>query len=108
MMIVLTEVVEEVAFAGINEDYCQSEVINLSATAVTTAGVEGTWTQADAQANMGVVIDNPSDPNTTVSGLLSGVPSAAYEFTWTLSNGACGDFSTSTRRPSSSRRRNYQ
>jgi len=43
-----------------------------------------------------VVIDNPSDPNTTVSGLLSGVPSAAYEFVWTLSNGACGDFSAST------------
>jgi len=94
--IMVTEVVEEVAFAGVNQEYCQSEVINLSATAVATAGVAGTWTQPEAQANMGVVIDNPTDPNTTVSGLLSGVPSASYEFTWVLSNGACGDFSTST------------
>jgi len=74
VVIMVTEVVEEVAFAGLNTDYCQSEVINLNATAVATTGVGGTWTQPEAQANMGVVIDNPSDPNTTVSGLLSGVP----------------------------------
>ena len=96
VIIVVTDVVEEVAFAGLNEEHCQTEVISLSATAVATEGVAGTWTQPEAQANMGVVIDNPTDPNTTVSGLLSGVPSASYEFTWTLSNGACGDFSAST------------
>ncbi len=47
------------------------------------------WTQNIEQANLGVLIINPNDPNTVVEGL---IPSNTYQFTWTLSTSNCPDF----------------
>lgn len=44
---------------------------------------QGTWSVVPS----GPEIENPSDPNTLVSG--SGVTEGTYIFTWTVSNGAC-------------------
>ena len=69
---------------------CDANSVSLNATAP-SAGVTGMWTQPAAQAALGVVITNPSDPNSTVTGLQS---ENNYSFTWTLSNAACGEFSS--------------
>ncbi len=80
----------DMANAGANIVECNEDVATLNAIAA-GAGITGTWTQESSQALIGVVIDNPSDPNTTVSGLN---PGNDYAFTWTLSNSGCGDFSS--------------
>ncbi len=69
---------------------CNGTTGNLAATAA-NAGNVGTWTQSATQSTLGVVIADPSDPNTAISGL---VPGNTYEFTWTLSNSGCGDFAS--------------
>ena len=47
----------------------------------------GTWTTPDSN----VVIVNANEPETMVNGLL---PGSTYTFFWTLSNGICGDYSS--------------
>ncbi len=95
VMVVVEEIAVDVAFAGVNQELCASEGTILSATAPTTSGVVGTWSQSTQQANLGIIIDNPNDPATTISGIPAGtVPSQTLTFTWTLSNGVCGEFST--------------
>ena len=78
------------ANAGTNIIECNEETATLNATPA-GAGITGMWTQESSQALIGVVIDDPSDPNTTVSGLN---PGNEYVFTWTLSNSGCGNFSS--------------
>jgi gliding motility-associated-like protein len=54
------------------------------------AGSVGTWSQTPGQAGFGVVIANPTDPKSVITGLK---PGNLYYFTWTLSNPGCGDYS---------------
>ncbi len=79
----------EIAEAGFNQNLCNATEANLAATA--SNGNQGTWTQSPSQAADGVVIVDPTDPNTSVTGLQTG---ESYSFTWTLSNQGCGDFAT--------------
>ena len=76
----------ELAEAGANINLCNVTSATLNATASTTGAV-GTWTQAASQQALGVNIDNPADPNTTVSNLQVG---SVYTFKWTLASVACG------------------
>ncbi len=76
------------AIAGADILGCQGDIINLSAT-VPTAG-SGLWTLINGNP-AGVTIANPDQATTTVAGI---VPGQNYVFQWSLSNGACEDYST--------------
>ncbi len=75
------------AEAGADIVGCEGDIVELSAT-VPTAG-EGFWYLVSGNPN-GVVIANPDEATTTVSGI---VPGQQYVFQWSLSNGACVDYS---------------
>ncbi|MEM8908139.1 MAG: gliding motility-associated C-terminal domain-containing protein, partial [Bacteroidota bacterium] len=79
----------DVAFAGNDFAICGNTSTNL--TAVVPLLAVGSWSQTPAQASLGVVIVDPSDPNTVVNGLEIG---NAYLFTWTLSQGVCEAFAS--------------
>ncbi|OAV43509.1 gliding motility-associated C-terminal domain-containing protein [Lewinella sp. 4G2] len=53
------------------------------------AGATGRWTQRATQALIGVEIDEPANPNTTISGLRT---DNVYTFTWVVSD-RCGESS---------------
>lgn len=80
----------EVAEAGLNINLCNQSTGALNADSP-IAGNTGAWTQSPAQAALGVTIDEPGNPNSTISGM---VPGNTYVFTWTISNPGCGIFST--------------
>ena len=80
----------EQADAGLNQELCNATSAVLAAVP-SAFGATGTWSQSAAQQALGVLIANPTDLNTGVSGLEAGM---LYEFTWTLSNPGCGDFSS--------------
>lgn len=80
--------VAAIAEAGTNIQSCDSDMVTLDAMPPVTGSV-GTWTQSAAQASLGVVITDPNDYNTTITGLETG---SDYVFTWTLSNNGCGNF----------------
>jgi len=73
-----------VAFAGPNQALCDEPFTNLNATA--PAQGSGMWSTASS-----AVIVNPTDPNSSVTGLVGG---SSYTFTWTISNGVCGNLSS--------------
>ncbi|MEM8906249.1 MAG: gliding motility-associated C-terminal domain-containing protein, partial [Bacteroidota bacterium] len=77
------------ANAGADVSVCNETAVSLSAVAA-TGDISGMWSQSTAQANGGVIIVDPSDPNTQVTGLDE---STDYLFAWTLSNEGCGNFS---------------
>ena len=70
---------------------CESSETNLAAEPACT-GSTGMWVQSSTQAALGVVIVDPSDPNTLITGLESG---NSYTATWCLSNDGCGEYSCS-------------
>ncbi len=76
------------AIAGADIIGCQGDIIVLSAT-VPTAGT-GKWTLVNGNP-AGVVLANPDQASTTVSGIL---PGQNYVFQWSLSNGACTNYSS--------------
>ncbi len=78
----------QIADAGTEVTACDANSAILGATPP-NAGTIGTWSQTTSQAALGVVIADPNDPNTSITGL---VPGSSYEFTWTLSSPGCGDF----------------
>lgn len=78
-----------IANAGQDLAVCESNTANLSATAI--PNTSGSWTQSDEQSSQGIVIQNPNDPNTAISGL---VKSNIYRFNWTLSTLECLNVST--------------
>ncbi len=86
---VIVNSANQTAEAGNIVAACNAGTINLEAVPANTGNV-GTWTQSATQAQLGIAIVNPNDPNSEVTGLITG---NTYEFTWTLSNDACGDFS---------------
>ncbi len=77
-----------VADAGADIDLCNQSSATLNATPV-GGGVTGFWSQSAAQASLGVVINDSTDPNSEVTGLVPGNP---YSFIWNLSNVGCGEF----------------
>ncbi|MBK9335970.1 MAG: gliding motility-associated C-terminal domain-containing protein [Lewinellaceae bacterium] len=82
----------EIAEAGADVLLCQPlPATTLAATPPALFGVTGFWSQSVAQAQSGVVIADPANWNTPVSGLK---PGNVYEFRWTLRTALCGDFSS--------------
>lgn len=75
------------AFAGRDTLVCDGKPLLLNATAPTIG--TGQWTLT---AGPNVVIINPSDAHSPVSGIQAG---NIYQFKWTLSNGACRNYSSS-------------
>lgn len=86
-MTVLVDV-EELANAGANIDTCGVSSVSLNG--VMPQVGTGTWTQPTQQQLLNVNILNPGNPNSAVTGLISG---NSYLFTWTLSDNGCGSSS---------------
>ncbi len=76
----------ELSNAGEDILACEGEVINLSGNPAMGVTAEGMWSQPPAQEILGVVIEDPGDPNTLLTGL---EPDNLYTFTWTISS-ECG------------------
>lgn len=89
-VVVLNTIPNNVAEAGPPIVACVNDIIQLAATPPSLG--TGMWTLESGNPT-GVVIANPNQPNTTVSGLM---PDQNYLFRWTLSNGACTDYSSDT------------
>lgn len=87
--VVVSVVAYQPAMAIADIDTCFASSIQLSA----TQGVAGPgyWSQPISQSQFQppIVITDPSDPNTTVTGLPEG-SSNFYYFTWTVNSGNCG------------------
>jgi len=84
--ITLTVTDGEEAVAGDNILACARDEVRLNATPTVLNGSGGRWTQALAQELLGVVIVNPTDPNTIIDGLQA---DNIYSFTWTVTSN-CG------------------
>lgn len=76
----------DTAFAGTDILACFSREIKLSARPSTNS--PGTWSQSEVQALLGVLILDPTSPQTGVTGMQ---PGNLYAFTWTLKAGGCGN-----------------
>ena len=87
-VVVTVDDASAVANAGADINLCNQSSATLDATGVGT-GIVGFWSQTPAQAALGVVIIDSSDPNSDVTGL---EPGNAYSFVWNLSNTGCGEF----------------
>ncbi len=79
----------ETANSGVDLFLCGVTQITLNAVMPTGPGISGVWSQPTGQTANGVVILDPTDPNTSVVGLLSG---NTYTFTWSLKDAGCGAF----------------
>jgi gliding motility-associated-like protein len=77
------------ADAGDSIQLCSKILVNLNGN-ILSSGTSGAWTQSLSQQNLGVVIANPMNPKSLVTGLAAG---NTYIFRWTLSNTACKDYS---------------
>ncbi len=89
LFITILETSGDLINAGPDQNICELEAINLNASALEES--TGRWSQHIDQANQGVIIQNPQDPNTLVEGLS---PGNVYQFEWTLSTNSCPDFAT--------------
>ncbi|MDX1913351.1 MAG: gliding motility-associated C-terminal domain-containing protein, partial [Saprospiraceae bacterium] len=76
----------EVPNGGLDIVSCSTVGIQLNATQGTTA--QGIWVQLAQQAQLGVVIDDPTNPNTTISGNLNFGQN--FAFYWQIGNDGCG------------------
>ncbi len=85
--VVFDEIPNNNAFAGEDAEVCQESLIELQAE-LPSEGT-GLWTLIAGDSS-GVVIANPELAVTPVEGLVAGQD---YLFRWTLSNGACQDYS---------------
>ena len=81
--------VGQIATTGADQVFCNG-VSSANLSANTPAIGTGEWIASPSNPIM-ATIANPNDPTTLVSGLTTGV----FTFTWSLSNGACEDYSTS-------------
>ena len=88
-LVTLNTIPANQAFAGFDNTVCNGEIGLLSASAPPIG--TGQWTQTGGSTT-GVVIVNPGSATTPVNGLtIAGGP---YTFRWTLSNGACQNYSS--------------
>ncbi|MEO1262421.1 MAG: gliding motility-associated C-terminal domain-containing protein [Bacteroidota bacterium] len=86
--VVINTIPANVAEAGPDIDACQGDDIFLAGTPPSVG--TGLWTSSLSNPP-GVTIFNPDEADTEVEGLLTG---ETYIFEWTLSNGACEDYSS--------------
>lgn len=86
--VLFSEIPPNTANAGPDQNVCEGQALNLAATPPSIG--TGLWTLTGGNPG-GVQIANPDMPSTTVSGL---IPGLTYTFTWSLSNGACLDYSS--------------
>lgn len=84
--VVITISQSEPADAGIDLHVCANSQVTLQGLAPASMGSTGLWSQPPAQAVLGVVIVDPTDPQTLVTGLTR---NNLYLFTWTVT-GNCG------------------
>ncbi|HMO39331.1 MAG TPA: gliding motility-associated C-terminal domain-containing protein [Saprospiraceae bacterium] len=77
----------EIPYAGADTVVCATDQVLLNAQLPFSG--EGRWSQPLAQQTLGVVILEPQNPNTLVTGLESG---NRYSFTWTIVSGCGGLF----------------
>jgi len=84
--LMLTVTDGEEAEAGPNQIACAGDDLQLEATPAVMVGSGGEWTQALAQQILGVVIEEPTNPTTLITGLQ---PDNTYSFTWTVTSN-CG------------------
>jgi gliding motility-associated-like protein len=85
-VVIITPQSPEFANGGPDIRSCELTGIKLNATQGTTT--QGRWIQLSSQASLGVVINNPNDPNTTISGLPG--KGQTYSFKWEIGNPGCG------------------
>ncbi|MBK8556472.1 MAG: hypothetical protein IPL65_12230 [Lewinellaceae bacterium] len=83
--VVITAVAFEQAVAQTILDTCFAESVTLNATQ--GQNTTGIWTQVPGQALLGVTINEPLNPKTSVSNL---DPAETYYFYWTLADIGCG------------------
>ncbi len=76
----------DTAFAGADILACFSREIKLNARPSTNA--PGSWSQSEVQGLLGVLILDPTNPQSGVTGMQ---PGNLYAFTWTLKAGGCGN-----------------
>jgi len=81
----------DIAFAGLDRDVCETDVVNLTATPLTQA--RGVWTQSMEQSAQGVVIMDPFNPASPIEGF---EPGNSYTFIWTISEDKCPNFDSDT------------
>ncbi|MEL7020698.1 MAG: gliding motility-associated C-terminal domain-containing protein, partial [Bacteroidota bacterium] len=86
--VTLTVNVVEQADAGEDIDECEITSVFLGATPALSGG--GQWSQPNVQAQLGVNIAEPNNPDTEVTGL---IPGNQYVFTWTISDNQCAETS---------------
>ncbi|MGI9159589.1 MAG: gliding motility-associated C-terminal domain-containing protein [Saprospiraceae bacterium] len=79
---------DDIASAGSDRAACEG-ALQLDATPA-LSGASGRWTQVGGPP---ATINTPSQPKTIVNGLLAG---NQYRYAWTLSNGACENYSADT------------
>ncbi len=79
----------DIADAGPDVMMCGGTSIDLAAIAATGMGTSGSWTQSASQDAEGVIIVDPTDPNSSIIGMSTG---NSYEFIWTLTDLGCGDY----------------
>jgi len=84
--VVITAQYPAPAIGGPDIYSCETTGIQLEATQGTT--FPGQWTQYSSQAQLGIVIDEPLNPNTTISGNIG--KRQNYAFTWEIGNQGCG------------------
>ncbi len=89
MEVIISPASRDIAFAGFDQTLCGVDSILLQADTLTSS--TGRWTQTSAQSSQGIVINNPTQPNATVTGIQVG---QSYNFTWTISTLGCPNFST--------------
>jgi gliding motility-associated-like protein len=77
--------IPETAMGGPNIDTCATNAVQLNATPPQFG--MGFWDQPSGQVGAMVEIEDPDDPNTTVSNLF---PGNEYLFIWTLEDQGCG------------------
>ena len=79
------------AFAGIDTTVCSGEFTLMGATPTVGTGL---WQLIEAVDPEGFAIANPDEANSVVSGL--NTEGAPYLLSWTLTNGACQNYSADT------------
>ena len=76
----------ELPMAGEDQLVCDEDTVKLSAMPTNT--VAGRWVQETSQESLGVMIEEPFDPASTITGL---EPGNVYTFLWTITS-SCGEF----------------
>lgn len=89
LTVTINQIPEYNAFAGQDFAVCETDEVFLRAEAPPLG--TGRWSLISPDTISGVIISNPANPMTSVNGLTG---DRDYVFRWSLSNGACQNYST--------------